>query len=305
MTNRTENSYLSLATANNQFNRIKISPKRIHFTGRRVTWASKAVLVILLIFSVTIFSLTRGTPQAIATNPGSTLYLRNEASNVLTGTALEWKLDDTSGSDNDSTTTIWVNNKDASPAWAQFKPGNDNYDLEGATTCAGVGTDNAGWILEDVFGSSGSIASGNWTFYWSETDNRLGNTGVIQVCVWRVTVSGGTINTSNLLFSCADTTDHWTGGASTGNFTCNQGQHSLGPNEYLYMEYFSSISSISSAGAGTDYSSQLVVESAAYQTRVETQGITIPENAVYFIAAAPFIPAVVLWFKRKREKLLT
>ncbi|KPJ70705.1 hypothetical protein AMJ51_01185, partial [Microgenomates bacterium DG_75] len=244
-----DNPHVALATANNQFNGFSISRKRMR-------WVSKAILAVLLVISVTVFSLTRGIPEVLATNPGSILFLRNEISSVLTGTALEWRLADTSSSDNDSTTTIWVNNKDTGPAWAQYKPGSGNYDLETATTCAGNGADNAGWILENKFGSGGNIASGNWTFYWSETDNRSNNTGVIQVCVWRVTESGGVIGTPNLLFSCADTVNHWTGGASTGNFTCSQGQHDIGLDEYLYIEYFSNMTDIASAGPGEDFYSR-------------------------------------------------
>ncbi|TEU02307.1 glycosyltransferase, partial [Candidatus Woesebacteria bacterium] len=54
------NQYLALATANNQFNSFNIRP-------RRKRWLGKVVLSLLLAFTVTVYSATRGVPEILAT----------------------------------------------------------------------------------------------------------------------------------------------------------------------------------------------------------------------------------------------
>jgi cellulose synthase/poly-beta-1,6-N-acetylglucosamine synthase-like glycosyltransferase/transposase len=288
------NKYLSLSTANNQFKSFKIKPKRLK-------WTSKVVLTILLILTVTVYSATKGVPEVEATQYTNPFYLYDEASSVLTGTTAEWRMvNGTADTSSSASTIASVNNKDTAPLWMQYTPGNTNLTEESATSCASNTPDNAGWIFETVFESGGQIASGTWTFYVDETDNRSGNVGTIQVCVWRVTVSGGTINTSNLLFGYNDSTDVWDGADSSFSFTTgSQSSYNIGPNEYLYVEYFSNLSSIDASGPSTEYTSTFRTGPTYNNPYIDAPTATIPEMVIVFISFSPFIPMIVFWIKRR------
>jgi len=253
--------------------------------------------------SITILNFAQGV-EVLASDPpdpSGTFGLDSIVSTVLTGTTAEWKMiDGITGLTDDVDTVASVNNKDSAPAWYQYKPNVTNLDAESGTTCAANTPDNAGWIFDTPFGSGGQFNSGNWTFYVNESDNRVGNVGTIQVCVWRVTVSGGTINTYNLLFSHNDTTDVWDGAVNNFSFVSSQGTHSIGPDEYLYVEYFTNVTTISSAGAGAEFTSTFRVGPTYSNPRIVTPTVKIPEKVSFFITVAPFIPLMVLWLRQRR-----
>jgi len=299
----TTSHYLSLDTANNQFNNFSIRP-------RRVRWVGKIVFSLLLVFTVTAYSFSKGVPEVLANNPSScngtncTFYLHDSASTTLTGTITEWKLDVGADITDSITTVISVNNKLSAPLWFQYKPGTTNSSAESAQSCSSNTPDNAGWFFDTAFGpgAPGSIPAGTWTFYYNEIDNRDGNVGNMTVCVWDVTVSGGVIDTSSLLFEESHSTlDHWDAAVNDTSFTFSGSNYSLSANHYLYVEYFSSLTTISSAGASTNFTSTLRTGPTYSDPRIVTPQITIPENSIIFIVLAPFIPYMVMWIRKRRQ----
>ncbi len=43
--------------------------------------------------------------------------------------------------------------------------------------------------------------------------------------------------------------------------------------------------------------------SANYITNIDPPTMSIPENLVFLVAAAPFVPMVVLWLKKRKHDL--
>jgi hypothetical protein len=244
----------------------------------------------------------------LATNPSSCngtnciFYLHDSASSTLTGTTAEWKLDVSADTTDSITTVISVNNKLTAPLWFQYKPNATNSTDEGVTACSSTTPDNAGWFFDTAFGpgAPGSIAAGTWTFYYNEIDNRSGNVGNMTVCVWDVTVSGGVVATPSLLFQASHSTDHWDGLVNNTSFTYSGSAYSLSANHYLYVEYFSSLTTISASGPSTNYTSTLRTGPTYSDPRIVTPQVTIPENAIVFLVLSPLIPYMVIWIKKRR-----
>ena len=129
----------------------------------------------------------------------------------------------------------------------------------------------------------------------------MGNVGSMQVCVWSVAVSSGTISSSTLLFGADSGTDIWDAAITDSSFTSNQSQHSVGANEYLYVEYFSNITTINAAGGSAEYTSTFRTGPTYSNPRIVTQGIAIPEYSIVFLVLSPAIPYLVhLWMKKRR-----
>jgi len=286
------NPYVALATANSQFNNFSIKPKRLR-------WVSKAALVILLILSSTLLSLTRGVPEVFATNPATTQYMTKTTTATLTNAR---KLQTTFGTQDTSTSMDFKRNTIGS---FKYWPGTLRSSLGTSETKCGT-PDGHGWILDTPFGDTGSIAAGTWTFdiYESDTDTLV--VGHLDVCVFKITVSGGSIQTSSLLFESEgnggwSTGDSWdgTGGIVTRTAT-GIGIKSLTTNEYLYIEYWNTIT-----GAVNSYpvTSLYTDECGATDPSVQTPTITIPEKLTILIMASPFVIGVVYWMKKRRESL--
>ena len=298
------NPYLSPSTANSRFDNFNIVP-------RRKKWVGRLILSFLLILTVSVYSVTKGVPEVLATNPSScngtncTFYLHDSASTTLTGTTAEWKLDVSADVTDSTTTVISVNNKLTEPLWFQYKPGTTNSTAESAQSCSSNTPDNAGWFFDTPFQSGGSIPAGTWSFYYNETDNRSGNVGNMTICAWDVTVSGGVINTSSLLFEVShsglDTLDHWDAAVNNTVFAFGGSIYSLSADHYLYVEYFSSLTTISSAGPSTNYTSTLRTGPTYGDPRIITPQITIPENAIFLLVVVPSIPFLVIWIKKSRS----
>ncbi|HKZ34816.1 MAG TPA: glycosyltransferase family 2 protein, partial [Patescibacteria group bacterium] len=286
-------------SAHNVFQSFDIRPQKAR-------WIGKVVLTALLVFTLTIYSATKGVPLVYAENPTGPFYLRDESSGVLTGTSAEWRVADNSADTTDSTSTVAsVNNKEAAPKWYQYKPGTTNLDEETGTSCSANTPDNAGWIFEMPFGVGGDIASGTWTFYFNEVDDRSGNVGTLEVCVWRVSVSGGVITASTLLYGTDSdgswpTTDIWDAAVTNTNYTTGTvSQLSLGSDEYLYVEYFTELTTISSAGPATEYTSTFRTGPTYSNPRIVIPTITIPERLLFFLPLFPLVPFLSYWMKKK------
>lgn len=294
------NPYLVLASAHNKFNNFSIRPKRL-------PWLSKGVLASLLASTLLIGSMTRFVPHAAATNPSGTFLLYNEVSTVVTST-VSWQLVDTATPDAlDTTTTVSFSKNSANGTFVQWEPGANNSTTQTAS-CTGSSADGKGWIWDTQFGDAGEIASGTWSFTIRESDDNGNVTGHWDVCVWRVTVSGESIASSTLLFSTEGmsgwpTTDIWNGVVDNPTATTD----TVGPfnlsNEYLYVEYYNHVTADGGPGGTRSATFATGDVTEASDPKIVTPTIMIPELAIAFLVAAPFIPLVVhLWIKR-RERL--
>jgi len=288
---------VALATANSQFNDFQIRPKRIR-------WVSKAALAVLLIISSTILSLTRGHSEVLATNPNTTQHLTNNTTATLD---YSWTLEvdvDTQ----DTQTQISLLAAD-SPGRYAYEPGASGKVIE--TVCADNGHTGKGWILDTPFEAGGKIATGAWEFTFYEDDTYPGNTqpnGTLEVCAYKVIVSGGLIQSSTKIFDTANpnmtawsSTDIIEGNIDNTTYTTDSvSEVSFSADEYLYIQYSlnqivqnKNVTSVFSTG-----------ETGALDPKIVFPTITIPENVVFFIAAAPFIPMVVMWMKKRRGAII-
>ena len=291
-----KNPYVALATANNQFNGFDIKPKRIR-------WISKAALAILLIISSTIFSLTRGASEVLATNPDVNQYLRTNTTATLTNARTLGSLD----TGNTVNASI-VLPKGSTTQRYQYRPGT----ITGANaeaSCSTTGPSSYGWILDTPFETGGSIGGGSgWQFTFYETDDKSQAQGTLEVCAFKITVSGGSIDTWTLLFDTgADSvtwpvTDIIDGLVNNTTYTTmDYGTFNFSANEYLYVQY--SLDLLGSAQAVTTTFTGGDVTGTT-DPKILLPSITIPENVVFLLAAAPLIPLVVLWMKKRREAMI-
>jgi len=290
------NKYMALGTANNQFDGFRIRP-------RRMKWVGKVVLTVLLAFTVTVYSATKGVPEALATPTNAKQYLTDNASGVITGGgATAWQITNVED-DGASSVAVEIGRNEAAGNTLQFTPGSLNS--AAGSMCATPPT-GQGFILDTVF-EDGSIAGGTWTFYIEELDDDADNVrvGHIDVCVFRTTIALGVPETANLLFqstgdstwSTADTVNN--SADSITQTTDIQDAFNIGPNEYLYVEYWHHNESKNNKPARN---SIIYPRTAgASNSFITTPGITIPENVVYLLAAAPLIPLMALWMRKRRK----
>jgi len=290
-----KNPHVALATANNQFNNFSIKPKRLR-------WVSKAALAILLIISSTILSLTRGASEVLATNPDVNQYLRTDSSLILTLTNARTLGSLDTGKTVDASIVLA---KGATLQRYQYRPGTTTG-ANPEASCSTTGPSGYGWILDTPFQTGGSIGGGSgWQFTFYETDGTLQAQGTLEVCAFKITVSGGSIETWTLLFDTgADSvtwpvTDILNGLPDNTTYTTmDYGILNFSANQYLYVQY--SVDLLGSAQAvTTTFTGGDVVGTT--DPKIFLPSITIPENVVFLLAAAPLIPLVVLWMKKKES----
>ncbi|MFC1710291.1 glycosyltransferase family 2 protein, partial [Patescibacteria group bacterium] len=186
--NSSISKYMALQTANNQFNSFEIKPKR-------VGWIGKASLSLLLVITVTTYSFTRGVPEVLATNPDTTQYLTNDTTASLSNS---WTLSGIdSGSDSQTSLTL---PKGSTLQRYAYEP-NVSGGSTPETACGDGNATGKGWIFDTPFEAGGNIGSGVWQFAFDESDSPNAQaSGVLEVCAYRVTLSGGAITGSTLLF---------------------------------------------------------------------------------------------------------
>jgi len=292
-----KNPHVALATANNQFNNFSIKPKRLR-------WVSKAALAILLIISSTIFSLTRGIPEVLASNPTSLFYLR-DSDNGSGVQANSWQYLESQDTTSDANTIVTKKN----PAdYLNYQPG-----LSNNTSVALLPTSptDYGWIWDTPFQVNGYINSGTWTFEISEDDSTTGGSAVVWDChldiqIYRYVSSGvGTRvyeSESDISWTETDLCDIAAGNnitLTTGNIS----QIDFSANEYLYIEYWLHI--VTNDPPATLTSNFRVGDSDLYyDPYVDMPDIQIPEDLVFLVAAVPFIPMIVLWMQRRRKAII-
>jgi len=290
------NPYVALATANSQFNDFQIRPKRIR-------WVSKAALAVLLAISVTVFSLTRGAPEVLATNPDVNQYLRTDTTATLTNARTLGSLD----TGNTVNASI-VLPKGSTTQRYQYRPGTI-IGANAEASCSTTGPSGYGWILDTPFETGGQIGGGSgWQFTFYESDTAAQAQGTLEVCAFKITVSGGSIDTWTLLFDTgADSvtwpvTDIIDGLINNTTYTTTDyGTFNFSANEYLYVQY--SLDLLGSAQPTTTTFTGGDVTGTT-DPKILLPSITIPENVVFLLAAAPLIPLVVLWMKKRREAMI-
>jgi len=288
------NPYLALATANSQFDNFRI--KR-----RRARWVSKAVLASLLAFAVTLFNLSRGIPEVLASNnPNRTQYISSQSS-TITGS---WQLVETADTQNTSTQLPMLSS-DLIGRYA-YRPGVSGKNTQ--PTCQDANATGYGWLLDTPFEQGGSIAQGTWdvTFYESDVGQPQ-PTAFFEMCAYRVTISGSAIENSYFIFDTTNMTVNWphtdviVGSIDNPTYTTDTvNEVTFNANDYLYVEYYLDITVQNKDYTSTFYTGD--VSDPYVDPQIYFPLITIPENVVFLVAAAPFIPMVVMWIRQRRMR---
>lgn len=283
--------YLKLNTSNNTFNSFGIKRRRIPFLA-------KGIITVLLITSLTLCMFARNVPTAFASNPTDLFYLRHEASTKIT-TTTSWQLSETADTLFASGTQYNTENR---TGYAQYRPG-----VVHATNPIGgppSSPNGLGWIWDSPFQGNAHIDSGNWIFYFYESDTNSTYIGHFEVFMWKVTISGGSINTYTALYDSSSdgswpTTDILDGAENrTSRTTGSLAQMNFSANEYLYVEYWLHITDRGDRGVMS--SSFYVGHDINYPSddpRIDMPSIQIPENIILFVAIIPFVP----WIIRKMQ----
>jgi len=291
------NHYLALATANNRFNGFRVKP-------RRLRWVAKAAIAILLCFSVSLFTLAHNVTVVQATpTTNKILYIETDASAVLTGTA-KHQLRETSSGTCDTGQTVRHAKK---LYWIQIIPDTllNTVDAGTVDPCPTSATGN-GWIFDTPFETNGTLG-GNFTFRYYFSTAYSANTGRVRVCAYRVEVSGGSLISSASLFGYTGTVaDAYPAAGSeeqedTATDPCGAGCTFNSTQKYLYFDFYIS----SNNGANNALASTAFGEDQCGTTspRITIGSFLIPENLFPFLLMTPFIPLMVLWLKRRKERL--
>ena len=290
------NPYISLATANNKFNDFTIKPKRMR-------WVSKAALAVLLVFSVTLYTLSYNVSVIQATPINKTLYIDSTASTLITGTNSHQLTESATACDAIGTSV----KPGKKTQWTQFEP--DISPNSGSVTPCPASATGTGWIYETEFdGDKGSI-DGNFTIYYYDSDNQDGNAGVIEACLYRVEVSAGDISSSTLLLATTTLrggTDMWdnTNTNPTEGFTdpCGAGCSFTTTQKYLYVDFY-----LDNDGVGNSPTAEMDFQQGqcgGNYPAIVIDAFAIPEKVVLIAIMAPFVPVMVLWLKKKKKNLV-
>jgi len=189
----------------------------------------------------------------------------------------------------------------------QYRPGT----ITGANpeaSCSTTGPSSYGWILDTPFEVGGSIGGGSgWQFTFYETDDASQSQGTLEVCAFKITVSGGSIQTWTLLFDTGADSVTWPATdiidgtiTNTTYTTMDYGTLNFSANEYLYVQYSLDLTGAAKAVTTTFTGGDVT----GTDPKILLPSIIIPENVVFLLAAAPLIPLMVLWMKKRREVMI-
>jgi len=289
------NPYLALATANNRFNGFTVKP-------RRLRWVSKAVLAILLIFSVTLYHLSFNVSSTYAAMESSTQYLSLTDSSLISPTGTADQLEESQPSTDCTLGTDCPGIAKNTIANYRYEPG-VTANATGETIGAPSG---AGWIIEgDANGVA--IASGTWTFkVCIDADDADGDSvGYGRAIVWKVETSGGAI-TSNYT-QIVDTTtsgsgqDWWVDGyyTITGSGTATTFD---AVQNHLYVQIWNIKTVKGDVGDLTRMKitgDEFATCGSGNNTILISPTVTVPEFVLAFIFLVPFVPFLVRKFRLK------
>ncbi len=268
------NSYLALASANNRFNRFTIRYRGRRFIGR-------AVLALVLILTVTLFSLTRGAPSTYASTV-TNFYFWNSATDEI-------------GFD----LSTGVVNVGKSMRGATSGASNATLTVTKTTT--------AYWYSQKLPTGTGTVPlpSGTWTYNDYVALQPTGS----KTITWNFVVgycSGGTGDpcgtgatytvlgtSSNIQYTPSTALGlHAQTASVTSGYTCTEASPCR-----LYFEIIGT-----AAGAGGSYNLGYDGSAANYISNIQPpSAITVPENSFILLAAAPVLIGTILWLKERRR----
>jgi len=136
----------------------------------------------------------------------------------------------------------------------------------------------------------------------------------IHFNVYKVSVASGTINTYTFLFHFSGTTDYYNAGGAemeeTITVSPDPSQVSFDDSEkYLYVEVFGIVTTGCSESTANrrrrnfDIGNTSTPACTTNNCNMTSPTVSIPEEVILYISLAPFIPMVVLWFKKRKERL--
>jgi len=291
--------YLSLATANNRFDSFNIGNKS-------KKWIGKLVLSCLLIISVTVYHLSNNVSVVMA-NPDN-FYFNAVASTVITGvTAWQFKTSGTLAAKNVATNIRPAAN---ATGWYSFEP---NAQVT-ASSSDNHTPDGKGWIFDTAYGAGVTIPTGTWSFRYSISPQSAGYCGAavgkIHFNVYKVSVSGGNIDSSTFLFDSSSTTDFYTGSDMEETLTVspNPSQVDFDDTEkYLYVEVYGNVTTgcaettSSRRRVNFDIAGTTTHACSTADCNMGTPTVSIPENVIVLIFVAPFIPLALSYWVTKRK----
>jgi cellulose synthase/poly-beta-1,6-N-acetylglucosamine synthase-like glycosyltransferase/transposase len=263
----TMNAYLALATANNQFNEFAIKPKRMK-------WMGKLVMSLMLVLTVTTYTATRGVPEVLADNR-TDFYNRTTTSYPIGCPSGYTCQDFNQDAGTSAATTIYFNDS----------------------------TDQFSWYSRSMPTGSGnaSISAGNYTFEWhGGVTGNCGQGGAsikVNFSLNHVRASDG----GDVQNICSLNNYNLCGETFPATITVCSGAAALGPwttgNERkLRLDItFVSVNKVTDGYLIYDYD-----QTNDANSHLTTPSIVVPENVVYLIAAAPLIPLVAMWMKKRR-----
>ena len=195
-----------------------------------------------------------------------TSYLSNMASAVITGTT-SWQVVTSAPAAGDTTTSVTHSNKNA--GYYQWKLGASNSTNFGTT--APTVPSGIGFIYDTPLNST--IPTGTWQFtVQTNTSATVNSTEHPTVCVWQVTLSGGSIAASNSIIPCTDgATSLSTAGTTTQTISVSGvAAVSFTASQYLYVEYWEHQSP---AGTGKTVSTTITFQTnAGVNNKIVTPG---------------------------------
>ncbi len=292
------NPYLALATANNQFDNFGIKQ-------RKAKWLGKVILVFLLTISITVYSLTYQVSEVYASP--DIFYFDPTASLAITTVTAGQLNTGTPGAKNVNTCAQpAANTTGAFELLSSFAALSCNTAAEDETLHT---PDSRGLINDSAYSSGVIIPTGTWSFRYSVTSNSNCSAGVanLHMNVYKVSISGGQINTSTFLFHQSSASDMWTGAdfEETVTVSPNPSQVNFDDSEkYLYVELFANVTTGCSQTTASRRRLQLDIGTTACSTvdcNLTSPTVQIPENVLLLLLVAPFIPAMTFWLKRKKE----
>jgi len=270
------NPYMALATANNQFNSFQVKPKRIR-------WVSKVILVILLIFSLTVLSLGRRVSMAQAT-PVEDYWLRTE----------------TTDEDLVDLTTLY--------AYSNADTQESMRGTIGSTTkvqTQGSGDDFL-WFSQELPTGSGtaSVAAGTYTFRiyvtWAPGSGKSVTWyAEIGYCDGGCDAAGDFHDLADGQCRSNNITSEWDYWMGLHNETvCTTTSSTTIGSEGSKGRFYFLVHTVSvERGGNFDWG----YGGSSYESRLDTPTVAVPEKSIYLVAAAPFIPMIVLWMRRKED----
>jgi len=264
-----DNPYVQRMTANSQFNGFRIRRKRMR-------WVGKIALVALLIFSLTIYTLSVNVSEVMASTVNN-FYLADSVT------------------DEDTTDVSLSYNVGKWQKQGAAVGGTD-------TNFTPVPTFTQWWYSREYPTDTGdaSVVAGTYYFNFYVSDNGKGTADGFIYTVETGYCDGGCNEAADYHVIATSATitypknvalglHHETIGARSAlTFTASNKAR-------MYTKMV--VSTVNSVAMGYNGSA------ANYISNLETPTLTVPENVFLFLASAPLIPMIALWIKKKREGL--